>query len=142
MSRTDPPAAAPADGPGRGPAGRAETALLRAVLHILFGVWGLSAREAAPMLGGVPLRTLFQWREDPEAAAIDTVLRYRLSALLALHKALRHAHPDGTGQREWLRTPDAAGRTPVALLMEGNHRDIRSLRDRLRAGTGGERSGH
>ncbi|MDZ7788842.1 MAG: hypothetical protein U5K73_12125 [Halofilum sp. (in: g-proteobacteria)] len=132
MSPTDPPAAAPSGGPGR-----AETALLRAVLHILFGVWGLGVREAAPILGGVPLRTLFHWRERPEAASIDAVLRYRLSALLALYKALRRIHPDAARQREWLRTPGADGRTPVALLMDGRDRDIRSLRDRARAGTDG-----
>ncbi len=110
----------------------AETALLRAVLHVLFGVWGLGAREVAPMLGGVPLRTLFHWRERPDAAHIDTVLRYRLSALLALHKALRRVHPDGPGQRDWLRTPGADGRTPVAVLMNGRSRDIRALRDLVR----------
>ena len=63
MSPSDPPVVAPSGAPGRERPGRAETALLRAVLHILFGVWGLGAREVAPILGGVPLRTLFHWRE-------------------------------------------------------------------------------
>ncbi|WP_070989315.1 hypothetical protein [Halofilum ochraceum] len=135
MNRNAPPAAAPSDAGGQGRAGRAETALLRAVLHILFGVWGLSVREVAPILGGVPLRTLFHWREHPEIAAIDTVLRHRLSSLLALHKALRRIHPDAAGQREWLRAPDTDGRTPVELLTDGRTRDIRFLRDRARSGT-------
>ncbi len=137
MSLTDPPAAARSDARGSERPGRAETALLRAVLHILFGVWGLSAREVAPVLGGVPLRTLFHWRERPEAAHIDPVLQYRLSALLALHKALRRGHPDGPGQRAWLRTPGIDGRTPVAILMDGRRRDVRSLRDRARNLTDG-----
>lgn len=141
MSPTDPTAVAPPGALGRERPGRAETALLRAVLHILFGVWGLGAREVAPILGGVPLRTLFHWRERPEAASIDTVLRYRLSALLALYKALRRIHPDAARQREWLRAPDTEGRTPVAVLMDGRDRDIRSLRDRARAGTDGDRIG-
>lgn len=146
MSRTGPtaadsPAADPSGVRGGQRPGRAETALLRAVLHILFGVWGLGMREGAPILGGVPLRTLFHWRERPEAAHIDTVLRYRLSALLALHRALRRAHPEGAGQREWLRAPDADGCTPVAVLMEGRTRDIRSLRDRVRNGAHGEHAG-
>lgn len=140
MTRTDPPAAAPSDAGGQERPGRAETALLRAVLHILFGVWGLSVREVAPMLGGVPLRTLFHWRERPETAPIDIVLRRRLTSLLALHKALRQAHPDAAGQREWLRAPDADGRTPVAMLMDGRNRDIRHLRDLVRGGTDPERA--
>lgn len=139
MSPADPPAGVPPSNPttGRAPAGRAEAALLRAVVHVLFGVWGLSVREAAPILGGVPLRTLFHWRERPEAAPIDTALRYRLSALLALHKALRQVYPDAAGQREWLRAPDPDGRTPLALLMEGRRRDIRLLRDRVRESADG-----
>lgn len=141
MSRTGPPATDPAGARGGERSGRAETALLRAVLHILFGVWGLSTREAAPILGGVPLRTLFLWRERPETAHIDTGLRYRLSALLALHRALRQVHRDGPGQREWLRTQDADGYTPVAVLMEGRSRDIRSLRDRARSGANGVPTG-
>ncbi len=140
MSLTDPTAAGPPDARGRERPGRAETALLRAALHVLFGVWGLSMREVAPILGGVPLRTLFHWRERPEAAPIDTVLRSRLSALLALHRALRQACPDGPGQRQWLRTPGADGRTPVAVMMAGRRRDIRSLRDRAREEADGERS--
>ncbi|MEF8833609.1 MAG: hypothetical protein V5A42_01975 [Halofilum sp. (in: g-proteobacteria)] len=127
MSAGDPPAAAP----GSGRPGRAETALLRAVLHILFGVWGLGVREAAPILGGVHLRTLFQWREHPEAASIDVALRSRLSALLGLYRALRRLHQDAAAQREWLRTPDADGQTPVARLMDAHHGDIRSLCDRV-----------
>lgn len=134
MSRTATTAADSSDDRGRERPGRAETALLRAVLHILFGVWGLGAREVAPMLGGVSLRTLFHWRERPEAARIDRVQRYRLSALLALHRALRQVHPDGPGQRAWLRTPGADGRTPVAVLMAGRTGDIRALRDRVRHG--------
>lgn len=129
MSEPGPPVAAPSDPAGGGPAGRAETALLRAVLHILFAVWGLSVREVAPILGGVPLRTLFHWREQPEAAHVDIALRQRLSALLALHKALRRACRDGSGQREWLQVPDADGRTPLAQLMECRTGDIRRLRD-------------
>lgn len=117
--------------------GRAETALLRAVLHILFGVWGLSAREVAPILGDVPLRTLFYWRERPETAHVDTVLRYRLSALLALHRVLRQTHPAGAAQRGWLRAPDADGRSPVTLLMEDRIGAIHDLRDWLQVGTGG-----
>lgn len=130
----DGPPAAPSDADRQERSGRAERALLRAVLHVLFGVWGLSVREVAPILGGVPLRTLFHWREHPEAAAIDTVLRHRLSSLLALHKALRQTHPDAAGQREWLRAPHPDGRTPVELLMDGRTRDIRFLRDRVRSG--------
>lgn len=136
MSRNGPPAAAPSDAGGGERPGRAETALLRAVLHILFGVWGLSVREVSPILGGVPLRTLFHWRERPESASIDTVLRHRLSSLLALHKSLRHIQPQAAGQREWLRAPvDTDGRTPVELLADGRTRDIRFLRDRVRSGT-------
>ena len=139
MSLSDPSAAASAGAPGR--PGRAETALLRAVLHILFGVWGLSAREVAPIVGGVPLRTLFHWRERPEAASIDVVLRYRLSALLGFYKALRQVYPDASGQREWLRTPDTGGRAPVAVLMDGCDREIRSLRDLVGGEPDGKRSG-
>jgi hypothetical protein len=106
--------------------------LLRAVLHILFAVWGLGVREAAPILGGVPLRTLFHWRERPDAARVDPALRHRLAAILALHKALRRLHPDAAAQREWLRAPDEDGRTPVAVLMAGRGSELRGLRDRAR----------
>lgn len=140
MSPTGPPGTSAGAPGGQRPA-RADTALLRAVLHILFGVWGLSVREAAPILGGVPLRTLFYWRERPETASVDPPLRQRLTGLLALHKALRRVHPEGSGQRDWLRTPAADGRTPVALLMDGRIRDIRSLRDRVRGGTDGAHTG-
>ncbi|MFW5969654.1 MAG: hypothetical protein ACOCP9_03365 [Halofilum sp. (in: g-proteobacteria)] len=131
MSPRSPTAADSVKGGGGARSGAAETALLRAVLHILFGAWGLGVREVAAILGGVSLRTLFRWREQPEAAAIDATLRYRLSGLLALHKALRRACPDTPGQRAWLRTAHADGRTPVVILMEGRCRDLRSLRERI-----------
>lgn len=131
MSAPDPPT-----GSGVGPAGgaaprRAGTALLRAVLHILFASWGLTVREAAAVLGGIPLRALLQWRERPEAAEIDPVLRYRLSCLLALHKVLRRGNPCTAGQTAWLRTPARDGRTPLAVLMDGRIGDIRALRQAL-----------
>lgn len=138
MTRTQAPAPAAGDGQADVRPGRAETALLRAVLHFLFGVWGLSAREVAPMLGGVPLRELFHWRERPESARIDVELRYRLSALLALYKALRRRHPDGAAQREWLRTPGADERTPVELMMDGRTDTLRSLRERALDGADGD----
>lgn len=110
---------------------RADTAALRAVLHVLFGSWGLGVREAAGALGGVAMRTLFQWREDPDAADVDPVLRQRLSHLLALHKALRAAFPEPTDRRAWLRTPDAEGTTPVERLASGHREAPAAVRARV-----------
>lgn len=115
---------------------RADTAALRAILHVLFGPWGLGVHEAAMVLGGIPLRTLLEWRESPESASVDARLRRRISLLLALHKSLRAARPDRAAQRAWLREPGCSDRPPIALLMDGDTAAIRSLRRTLTAGAG------
>ena len=110
---------------------QADVAALAAVLHVVFGSWGLDAREAAGALGGVALATLFRWRDDPGVADIDPVLRQRLSRLLALHKALRIAFPAPAERRAWLREPDAAGVTPAERLARGCRGEPDALRARL-----------
>lgn len=97
---------------------RAGAAMLRAVLHVLLAAWRLSLPEAAAVLG-VSVRTLLAWRERPESAQVDPVLRQRLAAVLRLHKSLRARWPAASDRRSWLRATAAGGRAPIERLREG-----------------------
>ena len=105
---------------------RAGTALLRAALHVLLAAWRLSLPEAATVLG-VPVRTLLGWRERPDSARVDPLLRQRLAALLRLHKALRARWPAASDQRAWLRAPRPGGDTPIDRLRAGGSASAAAL---------------
>lgn len=112
-------------------------AAARAVIR-LFERWGLADREARDLLGGLAARTHARWKAG-DIGRIDRDLATRLSLLLGIHKGLRYLFSEPERGYRWIRRPNAAfgGRTPLAVMTEG---DIFSLM-RVRSYVDAERGG-
>ncbi|RDE10426.1 DUF2384 domain-containing protein [Pelagibacterium lacus] len=112
-------------------------AMARAVVN-LFGKWQLSDAQARDVLGGLAARTYARWKAG-DIGRIDRDLATRLSLLMGIHKGLRYLFTDPQRGYDWIKVPNAVfgGKTPLALMVEGDIFQLGRVRSYLDAERGG-----
>lgn len=112
-------------------------AMARAVVN-LFGKWQLSDAQARDVLGGLAARTYARWKAG-DIGRIDRDLATRLSLLMGIHKGLRYLFTDPQRGYDWIKAPNAVfgGRSPLALMVEGDIFQLGRVRAYLDAERGG-----
>ena len=112
-------------------------AMLKTVLHLL-DRWRVSNAQKLVLLGGPSDRTFQRWRTG-DFASLPTDTIYRLSDLLAIHKALRYVFADTEGGYRWVKRPNDAfaGRSALDVMLQGCPVDLNRVRAYLDAERGG-----
>jgi hypothetical protein len=111
-------------------------AMFRAALN-LFRLWRLSDKQAATLLD-VPLRSYVRWKAGgPASWSRDG--KARLSNIMGIHKALRHAFHEAQRGYDWIHAPNSVFGSQSALdvMLQGELTDLMRIRrylDSERAG--------
>jgi hypothetical protein len=112
-------------------------AMLRAAVN-LFGLWRLTDRQAATLLGATD-RSYTRWKADGKAGSWPRDLKARLSNLMGVHKALRIVFRDPARRYDWVRAPNGAfgGRSALDVMLGGEMTDLMRVRRYLDNERGG-----
>lgn len=116
----------------------AEIAAMRRAAAAILARWGVSAGDSAVILDGIPPETSGRWRGG-DHGPVNRDFITRMSYIVGIHAALRVIFADPAQGYAWMRRPNQklAGRTPLALLLDGGMDDLRRLHrylDSVRAG--------
>ncbi|MEA2666464.1 MAG: hypothetical protein QOI11_3408 [Candidatus Eremiobacteraeota bacterium] len=117
-------------------ASRLSPAGLRAFFRIAEN-WRLSGREQRAALGNIAKQTLYNWRENPDAARLSDDQLDRISYLLGVYKALHIIFTRPEQADTWIRRPNEAppfgGKPAAAVLFSGKMEDLMRVRRYLDA---------
>lgn len=107
-------------------------AMQRAVIR-LFGLWSITDKQAAILLGDISERTFARWK-DGQYGRVGRDLAARLSNLIGIHKALRLLFSDPRRAHTWVKKPNKDfGRTALEIMLDGNLTDLMRVRRYLDA---------
>lgn len=111
-------------------------AMFRAAVN-LFGKWGLTDEQSAALLD-LPVRSYRRWKMG-EIGRIDRDQKARLSNLMGVHKALRIIFREAQRGYDWIQkeNPAFAGKSALAVMLNGELTDIMRVRRYLDAERGG-----
>jgi uncharacterized protein (DUF2384 family) len=111
-------------------------ALFRAALN-LFRLWGVSDEQATIILD-LSRRTYARWKAG-DIGRISRDGQARLSNLMGIHKALRTIFRDPARGYAWVKAPNEAfaGRSALAVMLDGEITDLMRVRRYLDAERGG-----
>ena len=112
---------------------------LRAFFRIA-DLWSLSEDEQMTLLGASARSTLFEWKQNPDAALSKDALE-RISYILGIYKALQILLPNEKAADEWVRRPNTAppfaGKSALERMLSGQTADLFAVRQYLDAQRGG-----
>ena len=116
----------------------AEIAAMRRAAAAILARWGVSADESAVILDDISPKSSGLWRGG-DHGPVNRDFITRMSYIVGIHAALRVIFADPAQGYAWMRQPSQklAGRTPLALLLDGGMDDLRRLHgylDSVRAG--------
>lgn len=111
-------------------------AMFRAAVN-LFAKWGLTDDQSATLLD-LPARSYRRWKMG-EIGRIDRDQKARLSNLMGVHKALRVIFREAQRGYDWIQkeNPAFAGKSALAVMLNGELTDIMRVRRYLDAERGG-----
>jgi hypothetical protein len=103
-------------------------AMLRAAVT-LFGLWGLTDKQAATLLGATD-RSYARWKADGKAGSWPRDLKARLSNLMGVHKALRIIFREPQRGYDWVRAANNAfgGASALDVMLGGELTDLMRVR--------------
>ena len=109
-------------------------AMLRAAVN-LFGLWNLTDKQAAVLLG-VPMRSYARWKADGKAGSWSRDLKARLSNLMGVHKALGIVFREPQRGYDWVHAANSAfeGKSALDVMLDGELMRIRRYLDSERSG--------
>jgi hypothetical protein len=117
---------------------RLSPAALKAFFNVM-GRWKVRDEDARALLGGVTNGPFYEMKRDPDRT-LDADRLTRISYLLGIFKALGVLYSEALADA-WMQRPNTnplfAGRTPLAVMIEGGlpaMQIVRRLLDARRAG--------
>lgn len=114
--------------------------LLPAIFTI-FSQWQLTGAQQMTLLGLSNVKTLYNWKNQPEKSKLTRDLLERASYILGIYKSLQILLSDQLLADGWLSTPNDNplfnGTAPLERLLAGQVVDLATVRNFLDA----ERSG-
>lgn len=101
------------------------------------GQWSLNTEQQITLLGSPARSTFFKWKKEGGLLSADT--EERISHLVSIFKALQIIVPDAKAADTWIHRPNKffAGRTALAVMLNGKLTDIYLVRMYLDAQRGG-----